>query len=90
MDKIKEAVISGKAIAVSDGSFQNQCSSCTWIIEGTHSEDWIEGSMLTPGNPRGHSSFCSKAARVYGVLLTVWHLMKDMLTEGTLMVACNG
>jgi len=75
MERIREAITSGTALVVSDGSFQNQCSSCTWIIEGTHSEDQIEGSMLTPRSLRDHSSFQSEAAGVYSVLLTVWYFI---------------
>ncbi len=90
MENIKEAITSSKAIAVSDGSFQHQSGSCAWIIEGTHSEDRIEGSMLTPGDPGNHSSFQSKAAGVYGALLTVWFLMKETPTDGRVMLACDG
>jgi len=45
----------------------------------------IEGSMLTPGNMGD-----SKAAGLYGLLITMWYLLKDNLMTGTLMVACNG
>jgi len=57
MEKIREAITLGKALAVSDGSLQKQCSSCACIIEGTHSEDWIEGSMLTPRSLGDHKFF---------------------------------
>jgi len=47
--KIREAITKGNVLAVSDRSFQNQCSMCAWIIKGDHSVDWIKGSMITPG-----------------------------------------
>jgi len=85
-----EAITSGSTLAVSDGSFQNHCGSCAWIIEGNQSEDQIEGSMLTPGCPGDHSSFQSEAAGVYSILLTMWYFLKDYLMSGVLMVACDG
>jgi len=45
---------------------------CAWIIEGTNKTNRIEGSMVAPGNTGDHSAFRSKAAGLYGLLLTMW------------------
>jgi len=80
----------GKALAVSDGSFQNQCGACAWIVKGANERNQIKGSMLTPGNTGDHSSFRSKAANLYGLLMTMWYLLKDNLLTGILTAACGG
>jgi len=77
-------------LAVSNGSFQDQCGACAWIIKGKTLEDWIEGSMNTPGQKLDHSSFWSEAAGIYGALLTVWHFVQEYPTKGTITVACDG
>jgi len=79
MASIWQAIASHLAIVVLDGSFQNQCSACAWIIKGKNSADRIEGQMQTPGQPQDHSSFCSKAAGIYGALLMLWHFSQDYL-----------
>jgi len=80
----------GKALAALDGSFQEQCRACTWIIEGKNSTDQIMGTMTIPGSQGDHSSFRSKVAGLYGLLLMVWYLLKDNPIQGSIMVACNG
>jgi len=57
MENLQHAIDSGQALAVSDGSFQNECGACAWIIEGANADDRIEGSMQTPGQLGDHSSF---------------------------------
>jgi len=57
LGKIRQAIDTNKAVAVSNGSFQAQCGACAWIIEGKHLEDRIKGSMKTPGQQQDHSSF---------------------------------
>jgi len=87
---IREAIHSGKALAVSDGSFQEQRGACTWIIKGENNMDWVIGTMTVPSNEGGHSSFRSEAAGIYGLLLTVWYMVKDNPTQGSLTVTCDG
>jgi len=90
LDNIQQAIASHKAIMVLDGSFQNQCGTCAWIIEGDNSSDRIEGQMQTPGQPQDHSSFHSKAAGIYGALLTLWHFSQDYPLTGQITLACDG
>jgi len=71
LEKIRHAIEANQALTVSNGSFQDQCRACAWIIEGKNSEDQIEGSMKTPGQKQDHSSFCSEAMGIYGALLMV-------------------
>jgi len=80
-----------KALAVSNGSFQEHCGACEWIIEGEMSADRVEGSMHTPGQTSDHSSFHSKAASIYGALLTIWFfVVEEYSTKGTITITCDG
>jgi len=91
MEKIQQAIGTNTALAVLDGSFQDHCGACTWIIEGEQSEDQIKGSMHTPGLQQDHSSFQSEAAGIYGALvLTVWYFLQEYPTTGTITIACDG
>jgi len=90
MTNLQQAIGSGTALAVSDGSFQNNCGACAWIIEGANAVDRIEGTMQVPGQPGDHSSFRSEAAGIYGALLTLWHFSQDYPLTGTITLACDG
>jgi len=52
--------------------------------------DHIIGTMTVPGSEGDHSSFRSKAAGLYGLLLTVWYMVKDNPIQGSLTMACDG
>jgi len=85
------AMVAGTAMAIFDDSYQQDHWACAWIIEGSTSTNWITGSMITPGTTDKHSSFRSKATGVYGLLLALWHCLKQNTElQGTLLVACDG
>ncbi len=90
MTNLQQAIGSATALAVSDGSFQNNCGACAWIIEGANAVDRIEGTMQVPGQPGDHSSFRSEAAGIYGALLTLWHFSQEYPLTGTITLACDG
>jgi len=90
MEHLQQAIGFAKALAVSDGSFQNNCRACAWIIEGKTAKDHIKGSMQTPGQPGDHSSFQSKAVGIYGALLTIWYFSQEYPLTGTITLACDG
>jgi len=47
--------------------------------------------MITPGTTGDHSSFCSKAAGIYGILLTLSALQDNTVeTTGSIKIACDG
>jgi len=90
MENLQQAICQEKALAVSDGSFQHSQGACAWIIEGATAADRIEGSMQAPGQPGDHSSFRSKAAGIYGALLTLWFFSQEYPVTGQLTLACDG
>jgi len=64
---------------------------CTWINESETVVSWIKGSMEMPSSPPGdHSSFQSKAAGQYGLLITLHYILSEHQEGGTIKVACNG
>jgi len=79
----------GMAIAVSNGLFQKDCGTAAWIMKGTNFENYIQGSMITPGTLRDHSSFCSKAAGIYGILLMLKTWLDEIADNGSIKIACN-
>jgi len=87
---IWEVIQSSKALAVLDGSFQEQCGACAWIIKGENNTDHIISTMTVPGSEGDHSSFRSKAAGLYRLLLTVQYMVKDNPIQGSLTVAYDG
>jgi len=90
VDLIQEAIIDRQAIAVSNSSFQQDSGVAAWLIKGKTSENCIQGLMITPGNPGDHSSFCSEAAGMYGILLTLKTWLGIIDSKGSLEIACNG
>jgi len=47
--------------------------------------------MITPSLAGNHSSFISEAAKVYGLLLSLWHFLEGSTKlTGILKVVCNG
>jgi len=88
---IIEAITNKQALVVSDGSFKQGSRACAWIIKGSTSKYRIIGSMITPGFPGDQSSFQSKEASQYGLLITLWHILETKLQlQGSLTVACDG
>jgi len=55
--QIIEDMQTNQAVAVSDGSYQNDSSAAAWIIERSMGANQIQGSMITPGTTVNHSSF---------------------------------
>jgi len=89
--QILAAMQTNQAVAVSDGSYQADSGAAAWIIEGPMSANRIQGSMITPGTTGDHSSFRSKAAGIYGILLTLSALQdnaEDIM--GNIEIACDG
>ncbi len=89
--QILAAMQTNQAVAVSDRSYQADSSAVAWIIKGSTSTNQIQGSMITPGTTGDHSSFHSKAARIYGILLTLSALQDNAEdTMGNIEITCDG
>jgi len=74
---------------VSDGSFWDRVGAAARIIEGHTLWTQVTGTIITPGGPDNHSSFWSKLAGIYGVLLTLKALVPG--EKGlSCCLACDG
>jgi len=87
---IIEAIWHGTAIAVSDGSFQNQAGAAAWTIKSATKEHRIVEHGRTPGLAADQSAYQSKLFGLWGIVHTLTQLTdKHKLHEGRIMVACN-
>ena len=57
LGNLEEAIISGDAIAVSNGLFQDSNGLAAWTIEGSNQDNCILGSGRTPGEPANQSAY---------------------------------
>ena len=57
--KLYRDLLSGTALAISDGSFYG---SCGWIIATSDGTQWIQGGGIIPGEPNVQSSYRSEAS----------------------------
>jgi len=60
MIQLANTIIKGQAVAVSNGSFQEQHGSVAWTIEGTSSQHQIIGKGRTPGTQHNQSTYHSE------------------------------
>jgi len=88
--KLLKAIQQGTTIDVSDRSFQSRAGTTAWIIEGQDATNRIVGSSFIPGHTKDHSSFWSKAAGIYGLLLTLKEMINNTAITGKVLVACDG
>jgi len=85
-----QAIQQGMAVAVSDGSLQEQYGAVAWTIEGRRSKHKLSGAGLTPGSPMDQRIYQSKLFGIWGILETLHQLVKAHQIKGQVVVACNG
>jgi len=91
MATLREVVITGQAVAVSDGSFQHQSRSAAWTIEGMTSTHHIVGMGRMPGTTSDQSAYRSKLFGLWGMLCTIWNFIADQqIQAGQITIACDG
>jgi len=85
------AIQQGIALAVSDGSFQNQAGAAAWTIESETKENRIVGNGRTPGLNTDQSPYRSELFGLWGIFYTLTQLTDNhKLQEGHITVACDG
>jgi len=67
MIQLAESIINGQAVAVSNGSFQDQHGSAEWTIESKSSQHWIVSKGRTPGTSTDQSAYWSKLFGLWGI-----------------------
>ncbi len=86
-----QAIRTGKAVAVSDGSYKDQHGAAAWTIESETDLNRLSGAGLTPGYPEDQSAYRSELFGIWGILASLKHLSDThQIKGGTVVVACNG
>jgi len=90
-DILINAIRQGIALAVSDGSFQNQAGAAAWTIESETKENRIVRNGRTPGANTDQSAYRSELFGLWGIFYTLTQLTnKHKVQEGCITVACDG
>jgi hypothetical protein len=88
---LAKAIQEGEAIAISDGSFQDQYGTAAWALEGSGSKGRIVGAVTVPGTAKDQSAYRSELAGLYCILLGAKKLCEFFnITQGSIELGCNG
>jgi len=88
---LKEAIISGVAITVSDGLFQDSNGSAAWTIEGRNHNHRILGSGRTPEELDDQSAYRSKLFGLWGIFRMIQQFMQECnIQKGHVQIECDG
>jgi hypothetical protein len=86
-----EAIKQGNAIAVSDGSFQDQYGPAAWVLEGDSSSGRISGAVTAPGNAKDQSAYRSELTGIYSIMMCTKNLCEYFnITSGSITLGCDG
>jgi hypothetical protein len=70
------AIQEGDAIAISDGSFQDQYGTAAWFMEGACSLGRIVGAVMVPGTGKDQSAYRSELTGIYSFLVCAKKAMR--------------
>jgi len=87
----QRAICKGRAIAVSDRSFQDQQGAAAWMIEGYNKNNQILGKGSTPGLPTDQSTYRSSLFGLWGIFKALQQFCQETkIQSGHVQVACDG
>jgi hypothetical protein len=88
---LASALIRGKAIAVSDGSFKNAKGTAGFVIEGDTRNGRVVGVNVIPGESEYQSSYQSEIGGVAGILKSL-HCVCEAhgISEGAIEIGLDG
>ena len=92
-DQLITDIIQGKAIAVSDGSFDpiTKTGAAAWIITSKHSSQWIRGTSISPGSTTIQNPYRSEILGILAILHQINQLCRiHQITNGSIIMACDG
>lgn len=88
---IAAAIISGRCIAVSDGSEKDGIGTAAWVLEGDSSKHRIKGLSIVPGSDADQSSYRSEYAGLYSLIYAVSKICEyHDIQAGTVELCCDG
>jgi hypothetical protein len=65
---IAHAILTGKAIAVSDGSFKDSRGKVAFIIEGASQVGRLVGIKIVPGKDESQTAYRSELSGIVGIV----------------------
>jgi hypothetical protein len=91
-EHIAQAIRKGIAIALSDGSFQNQRGASAWALEGESEIGCIKGWNMVPGSNDDQSAYCSELMGLLVLLVMIGEILckHHDITEGSITIGCDG
>ena len=92
-DVIRQAIITGKIRAVSDGSFRKEekYGTAGWIVEDTHRQIQLSGTLITPGQEDDQCSHRSELSGLLGTIANINHLCTRLnIKSGSMELGCDG
>ena len=88
---IAKAILLGKAITVSDGSYKDDYGTAAFVLEGETHVGRITGQLCVPGAPEDHSSHRSELAGMIGALIVILAICQlHDINEGQVTIGCDG
>ena len=87
-----EAIRSGQARAVSDGSFKDKFGTAAWVFYHNATNATLgSGTLITPGGQNDQCAYRSELSGIYGIALTLHELASYQdFTGGHIKIACDG
>jgi len=87
-----EAIRSGQAKAVSDGSFKEKFGTATWVFYHASMNATLgSGKLITLGYPEDQCTYRSELSGLYGIVSTIRELTTYQdLAGGTILITCDG
>jgi hypothetical protein len=76
--------------AVSDGSFKNTHGTASWRLSLKDSEDYLMGSIITPGPAFSQSAYRSELSGIYGIAISLWALQRVYRCRISCQIGCDG
>jgi len=87
---VVEAITNGYAVAVSNGSFQEQVGLAACTIESQTHHHRIRGQGRTPGTSNNQGAYRSELFGIWGILTTLQQIIKKhQIQKGGVLLACD-
>lgn len=93
IDQLIHDIRQGTAVAVSDGSYKEtiQFGTAAWRIESKDSEQFIQGTSISPGPPQLQNAYRSELVGQLAIFEELRQLSKsNSLDTGHVIIACDG
>ena len=88
---LASALVRGKAIAVSDGSFKNDQGTAEFVIEGDSRNERVVGVNIIPGEPEYQPAYRSEIGGIAGILESLHCLCEaHAIRKGAVEIGLDG